>query len=113
MAAFHRQGWGASRATTPTNHRPLREEEAAIMSEQGLSIFDDEPEQTAKRDAQADGAAEETRVMPRVPASSSPAPSARPAAAATPGGSSSAPLPVVRRGGYDPAAVDARLKQHS
>src|SRR4051812_43936607 len=91
----------------PPNHRRPREEEAVIMSEQGLSIFDDEPEQSAKRDARPDQSDEETRVLPRVPAPPA-APGGRPATA-----SSGAPLPVVRRGGYDPAAVDARLKQHA
>ncbi|MFL6107976.1 MAG: hypothetical protein ACJ72L_13520, partial [Marmoricola sp.] len=63
------------------------------MSEQGLSIFDDEPEQPTKRDPQADAAGEETRVLPRVPTSPAPAaPPARPAPQTTP----AAPLPVVR-----------------
>ena len=117
-----------------------------MSEQQGLSIFDDEPEETPEQDTdQAD--VEKTQVIPRLkrdepapakaeepPAertqqirrSARPAkpvipparPSSRPrpaqpapaAAGAGPGGGS-AGFPVVRRGGYDKAAVDARLRQ--
>ena len=116
------------------------------MSDQGLSIFDDnEPEEDETRTAEDDA----TQVMPAVPPRaersthlrdpgrrpaaarlrprrprrwSRPAPSrrppprpspapARPGPAGRPTGPGS--LPVVRRGGYDREAVDARIRQLS
>ena len=96
----------------------------------GLSIFDDEPEDETS--AGKTGADEATQVIPAVPASEAPRqqqrpaaqgsaqgsgqrPAARPAAAApqsAPAGPPAAArptFPVVRRGGYDPSAVDRQI----
>src|SRR6478735_11607220 len=89
------------------------------MSDQGLSIFDDdEPdeEQTQATDADA------TQVMPAVPprqapaaapAAPEPAAAEPPAPVLPPRAQQTAPtaIPVVRRGGYDRDAVDAKLRQ--
>src|SRR6478735_6184558 len=100
---------------------------SAAMSDQGLSIFDDnEPEEDETRTAEDDA----TQVMPAVPPrgaeATAPAPPARtapspvipprPAPSATqsaPPAASPAALPVVRRGGYDRDAVDTQIRQLS
>ena len=99
------------------------------MNDQGLSIFDDEPDtaETGGPDAEetrampvvpdhpaAQPVAETTRRTPVVPPAAPRAAAARPASAPVlpPAAPTSAAvgLPVVRRGGYDRAAVDARLR---
>lgn len=64
------------------------------MSNEGLSIFDHESEGGSAPDSAGD----KTQVLPVVDSSSTSAPP-------------SAPLPVVRRGGYDMSAVNERIKQ--
>jgi len=61
------------------------------MSDQGLSIFDDDSNSASKETS----ATEDTQVLPRV-------------TAAVP---EAVQLPVVRRGGYDTAAVDAHVRR--
>ena len=104
------------------------------MKDQGLSIFDNEPEDTESADTEAtqvipvvkksgdEPAAQRTRESQAVPPRAATAPPAQPAPAAakpTPGpvlppaappaagATAVAAFPVVRRGGYDKDAVDA------
>src|SRR5213595_1051555 len=105
------------------------------MSDQGLSIFDHEPDNSADEPTQVinrdgvDAGTQKTAQKPAAqtpaapaqrsqPATPAPAP-ARPAAAATPPATPQATpqaaaqppsLPTVRRGGYDTAAVDKHLR---
>ena len=101
------------------------------MTDKGLSIFDDEPGTdvdiqatqvipVAKPKDEPPAAAKPAAKVPAPaaeptrPIAQQPAPAtAPPAAAATPAARpASAPqLPIVRRGGYDPSAVDAYLRQ--
>ncbi len=85
------------------------------MSDQGLSIFDNEPgsapPEAASKSPTPDN--ETTQVMPvttSAPPTSAPPAPPRPAPTGAPGASTAA-LPVVRRGGYDQAAVDAQIRQ--
>ncbi len=71
----------------------------------GLSIFDDDPAENSA----ASGADDATQVIPAA-RQSGPAPAARPSTAGQPATGGSRPgFPVVRRGGYDPAAVDRQM----
>ena len=91
------------------------------MSDQGLSIFDDEPERPA-------GDGDKTQVIPTVgsgpaaPAGAKAAPQAgsgaqrsappaKPAGAAAAGRAETPSFPTVRRGGYDASAVDTKVRQ--
>jgi hypothetical protein len=89
------------------------------MSDQGLSIFDEEPGAgNPPKEPQESADAEQTQVIPAVSQSRTPnaasrpsgPPPARPAAAPAPAPGA---LPVVKRGGYDRAAVDAHIRQLS
>ncbi len=105
------------------------------MTDQGLSIFDEDPGEDATAAADEDAtrvmppvpaeqperpkpAAEPTKKAPVLPPASAPAaPAAAPAPAAATRAAAGGPIaspagfPVVRRGGYDKDAVDTRLRQ--
>ena len=76
------------------------------MTNEGLSIFNEAPEPRKKPEQDST----ETQVLPRVPgASGSPT---SPHNAPPPAAPGSLPaFPVVRRGGYDPGTVNARVQQ--
>ena len=69
----------------------------------GLSIFDDDN----GNDSGGDDRNEATQVIPVAGAKAPGAPRSAPAQAGTPARTQS--FPVVRRGGYDPAAVDRQV----